>query len=84
MGNFVFDLWILCLKVKVCLIMQIYFVLIIMRRIIKKLKNFYRVVCSEYRKFEKREISNILEKTLILSIICSKHKNEDEKIFKEK
>ena len=55
-----------------------------MRRIIKKLKNFYRVVCSEYRKFEKREISNILEKTLILSIICSKHKNEDEKIFKEK
>ena len=55
-----------------------------MRRIIKKLKNFYLVVCSEYRKFEKREISNILEKTLILSIICSKHKNEDEKIFKEK
>ena len=25
----------------------------------------------------------ILEKTLVLSIICSKSKNEDEKIFKE-
>ena len=26
---------------------------------------------------------SILEKTLVLSIICSKSKNEDEKIFKE-
>ena len=28
--------------------------------------------------------SYLLEKTLVLSIIWSKHKNEDEKIFKEK
>ena len=30
-----------------------------------------------------RKISNILEKTSVLSMICSKWKNEDEKIFKE-
>ena len=29
-------------------------------------------------------ISYVLEKTVILSIICSKCKNEDGKIFKEK
>ena len=43
----------------------------------------YCVICREYRKFEKLQISYILEKTLILSVICSKCKNEDEKIFKE-
>ena len=37
-----------------------------------------------YRKFENPKISNLLEKTLVLSIICSNCKNEDEKIFKEK
>ena len=31
----------------------------------------------------KPKISHLLEKTLVLSIICSKCKNEDEKIFKE-
>ena len=30
------------------------------------------------------KISNLLEKTLVLSNICSKWKNEDEKLFKEK
>ena len=30
-----------------------------------------------------RKISYILEKTLVLSIICGKCLNEDEKIFKE-
>ena len=38
---------------------------------------------QKYRKFEKPKISYFLEKTLVLSIICSKCKNEDEKIFKE-
>ena len=28
-------------------------------------------------------MSYLLEKTLVLSIICSKYKKEDEKIFKE-
>ena len=37
-----------------------------------------------YRKFENPKISNLLEKTLVLSIICSNCKDEDEKIFKEK
>ena len=33
--------------------------------------------------FEKPNISYMLEKILVLSIICSKRKNEDEKLFKE-
>ena len=47
------------------------------------MKNFYCVICGKYRKFEKPKISYLLEKTLVLSIICSKCKNEDEKLFKE-
>ena len=53
---------------------------------LKKLrwKALYCVTCGKYRKFEKPKISYILEKTLALSIVCSKCKNEDDKIFKEK
>ena len=40
-------------------------------------------IILQYWKFEKPEISYLLEKTLVLSIICSKEKNEDETIFKE-
>ena len=40
-------------------------------------------ICGKYRKFEKPKISYVLERVLFLSIICSKCKNEDEKIFKE-
>ena len=47
------------------------------------MKKLYCVYCSKYTKFEKPKISYLLEKTLVLSIICSKCKNEDEKIFKE-
>ena len=47
------------------------------------MKKLYCVICGKYRKFEKPEISYILEKTLVLSIICIKCKNEDEKIFTE-
>ena len=43
----------------------------------------YCFICSKYRKLEKPKISCILEKTLVLSIISSKYKNEHEKIFKE-
>ena len=49
----------------------------------KKMKKLCCVICGEYRKFEKPEISYLLEKTLVLSIICSKGTNEDEKLFKE-
>ena len=47
------------------------------------MKKLCCVICGKYRKFEKPKISYLLEKTLVLSIICSKCKNEDEKIFKE-
>ena len=44
------------------------------------MKNLYCVICGKYRKFEKSEISYLLEKILVLFADC---KNEDEKIFKE-
>ena len=47
------------------------------------MKTLYCVICGKYRIFEKPKISHLLEKTLVLSIIFSKCKNEDEKIFKE-
>ena len=47
------------------------------------MKKLYCVICGKYRKFEKPKILYILEKTLVLSIICGKCKNEDGKIFKE-
>ena len=47
------------------------------------MKKLYCVICGKYRKSEKPKISYILEKTLVLSIIYRKYKNEDEKIFKE-
>ena len=47
------------------------------------MKKLYCVICSKYRKFGKPKISYLLEKKLILSIICSKCNNEDEKLFKE-
>ena len=43
----------------------------------------YCVIWNKYRKFEKHRILYLLEKTLVLFIICGKSKNEDEKIFKE-
>ena len=47
------------------------------------MKKLYCVICSKCRKFEKPKISYLSEKALVLSIICSKCKNEDEKILKE-
>ena len=43
-----------------------------------KMKKIYCVICGKYREFEKPKISYIFEKTLVLSIICSKCENEDE------
>ena len=51
--------------------------------IAKKMKKLYCVIAGKYRKFEKPKISYLLEKTLVLSIICSKCENEDEKLNKE-
>ena len=46
------------------------------------MKKLYWVIWGKYRKFEKPKVSYLLEKTLVLSIICGKCKNEDEKLFK--
>ena len=40
------------------------------------------VICK-YRKFERPKTLYILKKTLVLSIICRKCMNKQEKIFKE-
>ena len=47
------------------------------------MKKLYCVICGKYRKSEKPEISYLLEKTLVLCIICSKCKDKDEKLFEE-
>ena len=47
------------------------------------MKNLCCVISGKYRKFEKPKISCFLEKILLLSIICSKCKNKEEKLFKE-
>ena len=47
------------------------------------MRKIHCVISGKYRKFEKPKISYLLEKTLVLSIICSKCKNKDEKIFKK-
>ena len=49
-----------------------------------RMKKLSYVICAKYRKFEKPKISYILKKTLVLSIICSKCKNENEKYLKKK
>ena len=48
------------------------------------MKKSYWVICGKCSKFGKSKISYLLEKTLVLSVIFSKCKNEDEQIFKEK
>ena len=47
------------------------------------MKKIYGVICGKYKKFEKLKISDLLQKTLVISVICSWCKNEIEKIFKE-
>ena len=46
------------------------------------MKKLYCLICGRCRKFKNPKISYIFEKTLV-SVIFSKCKNEDEKIFKE-
>ena len=47
------------------------------------MKKIYCVIFGKYIKFEKAKISYLLVKTLVLSVICSKCKNEDDKIVQE-
>ena len=51
--------------------------------ITKKMKKLCCIICGKCRKFEKPKVLYLLEKILVLTIICSKCKNKDEKIFKE-
>ena len=46
------------------------------------MKRYYCIICGKYRKLKNRKISYIFVETLVISIICSKCENEDEKIFK--
>ena len=39
----------------------------------------YCAICGKHRKFEKTKMSYLLEKTLVLSVIFHKCKNEEEK-----
>ena len=47
------------------------------------MKRIYCVVCGKLKKFKKPKISYILQKALVLFIICSKYGSKDEDIFKE-
>ena len=47
------------------------------------MKKLFCVISSNYKKFEKPNISYLLEKTLVLPIISSKCKNKDGNFFKE-
>ena len=43
----------------------------------------YCIIWAKYKISEKPKISYIFEKTLVLSVVCSKCKNDDEKKFKK-
>ena len=47
------------------------------------MKKLYCVICGKYKIFEKSRISYLLEKTSVLSTICSKCENEYENLFKK-
>ena len=46
-----------------------------------KMKKIYCVILGKYRKLKNAKVSYMFEKTLVLSIICSKREDEGEKIF---
>ena len=47
------------------------------------MKKSHYLNCGKYKKFETAKISHLLDTTLVIFIICSKYKNENEKISKE-
>ena len=47
---------------------------------IKTRKNYY-IICGKYKKFKNPKITWIFEKTLVFSVIYSKWKIDDEKLF---
>ena len=49
----------------------------------KKRKKLYCSICSKYRKFEKPKILYFSTKIIAPTIMCSKFKIKEEKLFKE-
>ena len=49
----------------------------------KMWKKIYCAICGQYKKIDKRKLSYLLEKKLVLSISCSQCKKEDKNLFKE-
>ena len=47
------------------------------------MKIIYCIKCSKQRKLQNLKISQIFDKTLVLSIICALCDTKDEKLFKE-
>ena len=47
------------------------------------MKKVYCAICGKYRKFKNIKILDISEITLVLSIICNKFGNDNEKTFEE-
>ena len=45
------------------------------------MKKTYSIKCNKYRKIKNPEVSYILDKTFVLSIICGERGSNDEKIF---
>ena len=48
------------------------------------MKKLYCIIFDKYRKFKNPRILYLLDKNLVVSIICSKCKNEDKNYLKKK
>ena len=48
------------------------------------MKKLCCVICSKYRKFEKPKISYLLQKALVLFIICGKSEDKNAKYLEKK
>ena len=47
------------------------------------MKKLYYIIWRKYRKYEKPKISQILEETLVLSIVCREERMKIKTIFRE-
>ena len=47
------------------------------------MRKIYFTKCEKYKDFKQHKISYICDKTLLVSSICNRFRNEDQKIFKE-
>ena len=47
------------------------------------MRKVHCIKCNKHRKFKNPKISRIFNKTLVLSIVCGKCGNNDDKIFEK-